>query len=67
MQEYCEKDVEVTHELYKLIQKQNYSPEAIRLEHDFARCIICKKHMDFILMWLLQRSCMPHLQTEGWS
>ena len=39
MQKYCEKDVEVTHELYKLIQKQKYSPEAIRLEHDFARCI----------------------------
>ena len=39
MQKYCEQDVEVTHELYNLIQKQNYSPEAIRLEHDFARCI----------------------------
>ena len=39
MQDYCEKDVEVTYELYKLIKKQNYSPEAIRLEHDFARCI----------------------------
>ena len=25
--------------LYKLIQRQKYSPEAIRLEHDFARCI----------------------------
>jgi len=39
MQKYCEKDVEVTHELYNLIQKQNYSPTAIELEHDFARCI----------------------------
>jgi len=39
MQKYCEQDVEVTHELYNLIQKLNYSPEAIRLEHDFARCI----------------------------
>jgi len=39
MQKYCEQDVEVTHELYNLIKKLNYSPEAIRLEHDFARCI----------------------------
>ena len=39
MQKYCEQDVEVTHELYNLIQKQKYSPEAIRLEHNFARCI----------------------------
>ena len=46
MQKYCERDVEVNYELYKLIKKQNYSPEAIQLEHDFAKCIICKKHMD---------------------
>tara|TARA_R100001530_G_scaffold88489_1_gene61621 strand:- start:5087 stop:6853 length:1767 start_codon:yes stop_codon:yes gene_type:complete len=39
MQKYCELDVEVTHEFYKLIKKQKYSTEAIRLEHDFARCI----------------------------
>ena len=40
MQEYCELDVAVTHELYKLILKQKYSPEAIQLEHNFAECII---------------------------
>lgn len=40
MQKYCELDVEVTHELYKLIVKQNYSQEAIKLEHEFAKCII---------------------------
>ena len=40
MQDYCEKDVEVTFELYKLIQKQNYSPLAIELEHNFAELII---------------------------
>ena len=39
MQKYCELDVEVTYEFWKLIQKQNYSKEAIKLEHDFARCI----------------------------
>ena len=39
LQKYCEQDVEVNFELYKLIIKQNYSKEAIKLEHDFARCI----------------------------
>ena len=36
MQDYCERDVEVCHLLYKLIQAENYSKEAIKLEHDFA-------------------------------
>ena len=36
MQDYCEKDVEVTYELFKLIEKQKYSQEAIELEHDVA-------------------------------
>ena len=40
MQNYCKLDVEVTAELYNLILKQNYSPEAIELEHNFAECII---------------------------
>ena len=40
MQDYCKLDVEVTAELYNLILKQNYSPEAIDLEHNFAECII---------------------------
>ena len=40
MQDYCKLDVEVTSELYNLILKQNYSPEAIQLEHNFAECII---------------------------
>jgi DNA polymerase I-like protein with 3'-5' exonuclease and polymerase domains len=40
MQDYCKLDVEVTAELYNLILKQNYSPEAIELEHNFAECII---------------------------
>ena len=40
MQSYCKIDVEVTAELYNLILKQKYSPEAIELEHNFAECII---------------------------
>jgi DNA polymerase-1 len=40
MQDYCERDVEVTYLLYKLIEKQNYSEKAIKLEHDFSKWII---------------------------
>ena len=36
MQDYCKRDVEVCALLYNLIQKQNYSKDAIKLEHDFA-------------------------------
>lgn len=47
MQRYCELDVEVTYEFWKLIQKQNYSQEAIKLEHDFARCIYLQEAHGF--------------------
>lgn len=47
MQKYCELDVEVTYEFWKLIQKQNYSQEAIKLEHDFARCIYLQEAHGF--------------------
>jgi len=47
MQTYCERDVEVTYELFKLIEKQNYSTEAIKLEHDFARCIYLQEAHGF--------------------
>lgn len=36
MQSYCETDVEVTLELYNLIQSKDYSEEAIKLEHEVA-------------------------------
>tara|TARA_B100000780_G_scaffold278566_1_gene252553 strand:- start:425 stop:2188 length:1764 start_codon:yes stop_codon:yes gene_type:complete len=36
MQDYCELDVEVTHKLFLLILDAKYSPDAIKLEHDFA-------------------------------
>ena len=47
MQTYCERDVEVTYEFFKLIEKQNYSTEAIKLEHDFARCIYLQEAHGF--------------------
>ena len=47
MQDYCEKDVEVTYELFKLIEKQKYSQETIELEHDFARCIYLQEAHGF--------------------
>ncbi len=36
MQDYCQRDTEVCYLLYKLIEKQNYSKDAIKLEHQFA-------------------------------
>ena len=36
MQDYCELDVEVTHKLFLEIVEAKYSPDAIKLEHDFA-------------------------------
>ena len=40
MQDYCERDVEVTFLLYKLISAEKYSLNALLLEHKFARWII---------------------------
>ena len=39
MQSYCKQDVEVTSALYDLIISKKYSDTAIKLEHDFAKCI----------------------------
>lgn len=36
MLEYCEQDVAVTVRLFKVLEKQNYSPTAIQLEHEIA-------------------------------
>jgi len=36
MLEYCVQDVNVTTQLFRLVQKQNYRESALRLEHDFA-------------------------------
>lgn len=39
MQRYCEQDVEVSTQFFKLIESKQYSQEAIQLEHDFAAII----------------------------
>ena len=39
MQEYCAQDVEVLDMLYKIILAENYSPEALAIEHDFREVI----------------------------
>ena len=39
MQDYCEQDVIVTADLWEHIKRQNYSEEAIELEHDFQHII----------------------------
>lgn len=39
MQAYCEQDVEVLEALYQRILAENYSPEAIAIEHDFQEVI----------------------------
>jgi len=36
---YCEQDVRVTLKLWKKIEALKYSPQAIKLEHDFARIV----------------------------
>jgi len=40
MQDYCERDVEVTFLLYKLVSAEKYSIDALLLEHKFAHWII---------------------------
>ncbi len=40
MQEYCEQDVEVNHQLWNHFQGLKYSEEAFKLEHDFAKVMI---------------------------
>jgi len=47
MQIYCNQDVEVTHTFYKQIQKKNFSPQAIELEHQFAHVIFLQQMMGF--------------------
>lgn len=39
MQRYCEQDVEVLEKLYRHILAQQYSPEALALEHEFQKII----------------------------
>lgn len=39
MLKYCEQDVRVTLKLWKKIEALKYSPQAVKLEHDFARVV----------------------------
>ena len=39
MLEYCKQDVEVTYNLYKMIEEMKYSQQAMDLEHDVAQLI----------------------------
>jgi len=39
MLEYCKQDVEVTYNLYKMIEEKTYSQQAMNLEHDVAQLI----------------------------
>lgn len=39
MQDYCERDVEVTAKLWEVIQKKNYSETAIALEQEFQEAV----------------------------
>jgi len=39
MLEYCKQDVEVTYNLYKMIEEKTYSQQAMDLEHDVAQLI----------------------------
>lgn len=47
MLEYCVQDVEVTHELVKLIESKKYSEQAIELEHQFAEVIRLQEQRGF--------------------
>tara|TARA_R110000822_G_scaffold20594_3_gene65864 strand:+ start:2171 stop:3904 length:1734 start_codon:yes stop_codon:yes gene_type:complete len=47
MLEYCIQDVEVTHNLYKLMVAQNYSVEAMDLEHEVAELIYRQEQYGF--------------------
>lgn len=47
MQEYCEQDVIVTIKLLERIEKQNYSQQALDLEHAFATIIAMQERYGF--------------------
>ena len=47
MQDYCEQDVRVNYALLQLIEKKEYSQEAIQLEHEFAEVILKQEIQGF--------------------
>lgn len=69
MQLYCEQDVEVTHQLYKLIQSKGYSEQASRIEHDFLEVISRMERVGFcfnrdLASDLYARLCQRRLELE---
>lgn len=48
LQAYCEQDVEVLHKLYRHILKQDYSQQALELEHAF-QTVIFRQEQDGVL------------------
>ena len=48
MQEYCEQDVEVTHELFKRIEAKEWDPRSIRLEHQVQFIIARQERYGFL-------------------
>lgn len=47
MEDYCVRDVEVTHKLYLLLLAKNYSVTAIELEHEFKTLIVEQERHGF--------------------
>lgn len=47
MQDYCVQDVAVTVKLLERIEAKNFSPQALRLEHDFATIIAMQERHGF--------------------
>ena len=47
MQDYCERDIEVTQKLYRVMKSKRYSEEAIQLEHDFQQIIFLQEEEGF--------------------
>lgn len=47
MQDYCERDIEVTQKLYRVMKSKRYSEEAIQLEHDFQQIIFAQEEEGF--------------------
>jgi hypothetical protein len=59
MQSYCEQDVQVLAKLYEHILNQNYSPEALALEHDFQRVIFQQERTGVFFDEPKPSRCMP--------
>lgn len=48
MQDYCEQDVEVTFSLWERIQKKNWEPQSVELEHDVQWIVARQERYGFL-------------------